>query len=251
MLSMTQYIFYTPIAMTDSKTFNGFSKEAIQFLLDLEKNNNKEWFETHKSFFQDELQQPAKALVAALGKRLQTEISPDIVFDERTNGAGSLMRIYRDTRFSKDKTPYKTNVAMLFWEGPRKKSENPSFGFQFGTAGAGLYAGQWAFAKDMLAKYRNAVVNDATGNALEEAISQVESAGDYVVEGEKYARVPKGYDAQHSRAELLKHKGLHVSCPEVDMRALLSPELVDVLTNHCKSMAPIQQWLVKIEKGQS
>lgn len=235
--------------MNKSATFNGFSKEAIQFLLDLEKNNTKEWFEERKAFFQEELQQPAKALVVALGERLQAEISPHIVADDRTNGAGSLMRIYRDTRFSKDKTPYKTNVAMLFWEGPRKKSENPTFGFQFGTAGAGMYAGQWAFPKDMLPKYRDAVVNDKRGKALVKAIAMVENAGDYHVEGDKYARVPKGFDPDHPRAELLKHKGIHVSCPEVDMKALLGPALVDVLADHCKNMAPVQRWLVEVENS--
>ena len=159
------------------------------------------------------------------------------------------MRIYRDTRFSKDKTPYKTNLAMAFWEGPRKKMENPSFGFQFGTAGAGLYAGQWGFASDMLPKYREAVADEKRGKALVKAIAAVEGAGDYVVEGEKYARVSSGYDPNHPRAELLKQKGLHVSCPQIEMRALLGPELVDVLADHCKKMAPVQQWLVGVERG--
>ena len=90
--------------MSNSLPFSGFSKEAIKFLLDLEKNNNKEWFEERKGFFQESLQKPAKALVVALGQRLKAEISPDIVADDRTNGAGSLMRIYRDTRFSKEGT---------------------------------------------------------------------------------------------------------------------------------------------------
>ena len=234
--------------MAETNTFTGFSKEAIQFLLDLENNNNKEWFEERKTFFQKELQQPAKALVIALGQRLQDEISSDIVADERTNGAGSLMRIYRDTRFSKDKTPYKTNVAMLFWEGPRKKSENSTFGFQFGTAGAGLYAGMWAFPKEMLPVYRETVANDKSGSELEEIITSVESAGDYKVEGEKYKKVPAGYDADHPRAELLKYKGMHASAPSIDPKVLLSADLVDVLTEHFRNMAPLQQWLVQLDK---
>ena len=227
--------------------FTGFSRESIQFLLDLEKNNNKEWFEAHKEIYRKDLVPSAQALVAELGARLQ-EISPGITFDTRTNGAGSLMRIYRDVRFSKDKTPYKTNIGMLFWEGKRKKSENPTFGFQFGTWGVGLYAGQWIFPKETLAAYREAVADEAKGAALEETIAQVEGAGEYTVEGEKYKRVPRGYDADHPRAELLKYKGMHVSSPQLAPETLFTDELVDVLIAHCRNMAPLHQWLVMLDQ---
>lgn len=231
--------------MAQSEPFHGFSQKGIKFLLDLSNNNQKEWFEQRKDIYQSELLLPAQSLVKALGERLQ-QISPAIVYDTRTNGAGSLMRIYRDVRFSKDKSPYKTNIGMLFWEGPRKKAENPTFGFQFGTWGAGLYAGQWVFPKETLPIYRDAVVSEPSGSELESAIQAVENAGDYKVEGEKYKRVPSGYDADHPRAELLKHKGLHVSSPQLDPKSLLSSELVDILFQHCLNMAPVQQWLVRL-----
>ncbi|MEM7130641.1 MAG: DUF2461 domain-containing protein [Chloroflexota bacterium] len=233
--------------MSDINAFNGFSKDGIKFLLELEKNNTKEWFEERKDIYRQELLLPAQSLVKALGERLQ-QISPDIVADTRANGAGSLMRIYRDVRFSKDKTPYKTNIGMLFWEGPRKKSENPTFGFQFGTWGAGLYAGQWVFPKDMLPVYREAIIDDRLGIELEAAIQTVEKAGDYQVEGEKYKRVPSGFDAEHPRAELLKHKGLHVSSPQLEPELLLSADLPDFLFEQCRNMAPVQQWLVRVDK---
>ena len=233
--------------MSDLSEFQGFSKASIKFLLDLEANNNKEWFEEHKAIYSKDLVPMAQALVTDLGTRLQ-ELSSDIVYDARANGAGSLMRIYRDVRFSKDKRPYKTNIGLLFWEGPRKKSENPTFGFQFGTFGAGLYAGQWIFPKDTLPLYREAVVDGFLGGELEAAINKVESAGDYKVEGEKYKRVPSGYNVEHPRAELLKLKGMHVSSPQLEPESLLSPKLVDILFEHCRNMAPVQQWLVKLDR---
>ncbi|MCB9148866.1 MAG: DUF2461 domain-containing protein [Caldilineaceae bacterium] len=232
--------------MTENKTFNGFPKKGIRFLLDLAENNNKAWFEENKHIYSADVQQPALALVAALGERLQ-EIAPGIEYDLRANGAGSLMRIYRDTRFSPDKTPYKTNVAMIWWQGNRKKMENPSFGFQAGTAGAGLYAGQFTFPKEMLTPYRNAVADDKMGQELTKVIDAVQSAGDYEISGEYYKKVPRGFDDNHPRAHLLRYNGLHASA-QVDPEALFRPELVDILFEHCRNMAPIQQWLVRLDR---
>src|ERR1700754_1232645 len=94
-------------------TFTGFPIQGVTFLRDLRDNNNKAWFEEHKPTYLEVVQQPAIALVASLGQQLQSKF-PDIEYDTRTNGSGSLLRPYRDTRFSADKTPYKTNVAMIF-----------------------------------------------------------------------------------------------------------------------------------------
>lgn len=226
--------------------FSGFSPAVLEFLDGLEANNNKAWFEEHKEIYQQEIIAQVPTFVTALGERLQT-ISPGITYDTRTNGAGSMMRIYRDTRFSKDKTPYKTNLAFVFWEGPRKKMENPSFGLQFGTWGCGLYAGQWRFARELLPGYQEAVADDERGAELAHIIAEIQGAGDYTVEGEQYKRVPRGYPADHPRSHLLRYKGLHVSSPQLDREVMLTPQCVDVLFRHCQTMAPLQRWLVRLE----
>ncbi len=233
----------------DITQFEGFPRDTLVFLNELSENNDKTWFDANKDRYRANVIANAPAFVATLGERLQAGISPGIVYDTRTNGAGSMMRIYRDTRFSKDKTPYKTNIAFAFWEGQRKKMENPSFGFQFGTFGAGLYGGVWGFPKEMLEAYRQAVVDDKLGVELEQVIAQVQAAGDYVIGGEQYKRVPRGYDADHPRAELLKYKGLHASSPQFDVEIVTTPELVDVCYAHCKAMAPLQQWLVRLDRA--
>lgn len=227
-------------------TFAGFSPAIFVFLDGLESNNNKEWFEAHKEIYKNEIMAQAPDFVTALGERLQA-ISPNITYDTRTNGAGSMMRIYRDTRFSKDKTPYKTNLAFVFWEGPRKKMENPSFGLQFGTWGCGLYAGQWSFARELLPHFQAAVDDEKRGKELADIIAEIQAAGAYTVEGEQYKRIPKGYLAEHPRADLLRYKGLHVSSPQLDREIMLAPQCVDVLFEHCQAMAPLQQWLVRLE----
>lgn len=226
--------------------FPGFSQTVFNFLDELAANNNKAWFDEHKEIYQQEIIAKVPAFVAALGERLQ-EISPAIVYDTRTNGAGSMMRIYRDTRFSKDKTPYKTNLAFSFWEGPRKKMENPSFGLQFGTWGVGLYAGEWGFAKDLLPLYQQAVDEEQRGTELAEILAQIQQAGAYEIGGEQYKKVPRGYPADHPRVDLLRYKGLHASSPQLDRSVMLTPECVDILFTHCQIMAPLQQWLVRLE----
>ncbi len=99
--------------MTTTDDFDGFPLEAMQFFADLEHNNNRDWFQAHKPDYQNHIIAPGKAFVLALGQRLAA-ISPHIQFDTRTNGAGSMLRIYRDIRFSKDKTsaphPLKLNI---------------------------------------------------------------------------------------------------------------------------------------------
>ena len=89
--------------MTNIQEFLGYPEEGLRFLVDLAANNNRDWFEENKAIYQNHLLAPSQSLVLALGERLK-EISDDVQYDTRTNGSGSLMRIYRDVRFSKDDT---------------------------------------------------------------------------------------------------------------------------------------------------
>ena len=177
--------------MSNSHQFSGFSPAALDFLCHLEANNNRDWFEAHKDIYQNEIVAHAPAFVSALGERLKS-ISPAIEYDARTTGAGSMMRIYRDIRFSKDKTPYKTRIAFVFWQGPLKKMENPAFGFQFNANDGELMAGQFGFSKEMLTSYRNAVLDERLGNELLTILRSITQAGAYQIGGETSKRVPTG-----------------------------------------------------------
>jgi len=236
--------------MSEFPPFEGFPEAGIQFLDDLAQNNNKEWFEAHKEEYKRLLQKPALSFVEALGKRLKSGISQDIIYDTRINGGGSLMRIYRDTRFSKDKTPYKDNLSIMFWEGAGKKMEHSGFGMRIHvTEGTGLIAGQFGFPKPMLQAFREAVVDDELGEELVDVINSVKRAGNYGVYGEHYKTVPRGYDKAHPRADLLKYAGLYASFEASISRDIVtSPEFVDVCYQHCINMAPIQRWLIKVEQ---
>ncbi len=158
------------------------------------------------------------------------------------------MRIYRDLRFSKDKTPYNPNLRVVFWEGAGKRTENPGFFFGMDAGGAVLYGGMHTFTKPLLRAYQDAVAEDELGTQLEAALASVRSAGDYPVGGEQYKRVPRGYDPAHPRADRLRYKGLHVRSPLIQSDALTTPELVDICFEHCHNMAPLHHWLVRVNQ---
>ena len=106
--------------------FNGFKKEAITFLKDLDKNNSKVWFEDHRHIWQKNILEPNVDLVEEMGETLQILV-PTIKAIPKASA--SLFKIYRDTRFSKDKTPMKDKIGILFWQGTAHRMSSSSYYF--------------------------------------------------------------------------------------------------------------------------
>jgi uncharacterized protein (DUF2461 family) len=99
----------------------------------------------------------------------------------------------------------------------------------------------------VLATYREAVVDEKLGAELETAMAAVRGAGDYTLGGEHYKRVPRGYDAEHARAGLLRYNGLWAHAPSaVDPALITTPELLEACLEHCRNLAPLHHWLVKL-----
>ena len=233
--------------MSSQSKFVGFPKEGLQFLRDLSANNNRDWFKTHEQSYRDNLLEPARLFVIDLGQRLKS-IIPGISYDPQTNGAGSIMRIYRDIRFSKDKTPYNTYLRIIFWEGPLKKTENPGIYFSMDADEAVIYMGVHIFTKEQLDAFRQAVLDRGLGSELVQALADVQAAGDYETGGATYKRVPAGYPAEHARAQYLLYTGLYAMSPKIKPELFTQPALVDVCFEHCRNMAPIHHWLVEMIK---
>ena len=229
--------------MPDIQSFNGFSKEAINFIDEWRHNNSRDWFQPKKDDYEKLIKSPALSFVNELGSRLKL-LSRDIQFDLGTNG--SFLRIYRDVRFSPDKTPYNPNIRVFFWEGPRKKTENPGFFIKIDQKGVSVFVGMHGFCKEHLQAYRDAVIHPEHGNSLLAAISEVEKAGNYEVGGLHYKRVPRGFDPEQARAEQLKYNGLYAMISDIPVEEAYSSELVDACFQHCVNMVPIEKWLVKI-----
>ncbi len=225
--------------------FPGFPVETQQFLRDLRQNNTRDWFVANRARYEETVKAPAVAWVAAMGARLQS-LDPDLVVDLRTNGSGSLMRAARDTRFSKDKSPYKTNIAMMWWHGSGKKTQHPAFGMQLTPDDAGLMTGMFHFSKAMLEAYRQAVIDPELGPALLDAADAVASAG-YKISGRHYKRMPRGFDKDHPRGEWLKYNSLHAYKDAINWEIVSSPVFIDCCFDHFQRMTPILHWLVGVQ----
>lgn len=226
--------------------FDGMPPEGLAFLEALAQNNNREWFNERKSIFQKQVQQPAVRLIEALGSRLQM-LAPAIRYDTRLNGSGSLFRIYRDVRFSKDKTPYNTHLAIAFWEGAGKKTAHPGFYMQINAQGAKMGSGQYRFPKNVLNAYRDTIVEDEEGEKLETIMAQLAAEG-YELGDVTRKRVPRGYDASHPLAKWLLHDGIYAFSELITPEVVCSPDFVDVCFEHAISLLPLEQWLVKLNR---
>ncbi len=219
--------------------FKGFSKKTIQFFKQLQKNNNRQWFEAHKNEYETNVKQPASEFVNSLGKALE-EFVPAINAIPKVNQ--SLFRINRDTRFSQDKTPYKTNLGIWFWEGLQKRMECSGFYFHLDTDTIMFGAGLYMMPKHILKLYRDAVVDKKAGPALKKVAAQMKKNG-LELKGQHYKRYPKGYDATHENADFLLFSGLHAGVEMAIPDVFYTSGLTQLAADHYRDMLPLHKWL--------
>ena len=219
--------------------FTGFPPAAPRFFRALAKNNDKAWFEAHRADYEESVLGPARAFVVEVGKRLAKDV-PGINADPRTDR--SIFRLHRDIRFSPDKSPFKTHLGILWWEGLGHKLESAGFYFQLSATEIYLGDGFYHFSKDALAAYRERVLDPKAGPALQRAAREVERRG-YTVGGEQTQRVPRGLDPEHPRADLLRRKGLYAGLSLGLPAESSGPELVDLVHGHFKAMLPLHRQL--------
>ncbi len=231
--------------MRDFPPFKGFPKEGIAFLKELKLNNNRNWFNANKKIYTESLLIPAQSFVMDLGERL-SEVFDDIRYDTKATGNGSIMRIYKDIRFSKDKTPYRTRLGIIFWEGTGKKMQHPGFHIGISDDMTVIQGGMYHFSKEILPKYRNAVASEESGCRLEEILMDLKNAG-YEIGRTYYKKIPKGFDTNHKRANLLLHNGLYAEYTKIPRKLISSPDLIDHILEHCVTMGPLHNWLVKVD----
>lgn len=227
--------------MTEQQEFQGFSKETLKFFKDLKKNNTKKWFETHKKDYETFVMQPAKAFVVAMGDELRAHV-PNIVAVPKINK--SLFRINRDTRFSPDKSPYKTNMGIFFWEGHRPRMECPGFYFHLEPTMLLLGVGLYMFPKYLIDTYRNSVVHPKHGKDLAGIISQIQRKKGYQIGRKHYKRVPAGFDPAHPNSGLLLHNGIHVGVESAIPEEFFSKKLVGYCWKKFQPLLPLHSWLV-------
>ena len=226
-------------AAEEVPAFRGFTSDTVKFLKGLSRNNSKTWFEAHRGDYDAHYIEPAKAFVTAIGPGL-TKISPKINAEPRVNG--SIFRINRDTRFSKDKTPYKDHLDLWFWSGDKKGWDTPGFFLRITPKRLILGAGMHRFETPQLDKFRAAVVDAKQGGAVGTLVSKLGKAG-YALGDPKYKKVPRGFDADHPRAALLRHGGLAATWDGAHPKSLGSAAFVNTCLDHFKALQPLNQWL--------
>ena len=235
-------------------SFTGFRPEAIQFLVDLAANNERAWFQPRKAEYERLLKEPLEALIAALGERFEKRGIP-----LRADPAKSPFRIYRDVRFSKDKSPYKTNLGASFpyvadaadagdATARSHTSEVHSSGGYFHLQPGEIYVGGgiWHPDKPWIDAFRRHVADDPKAfHAVVDRKAFVDAFGGLSSDGHSLQRVPAGYAADHPEAETLKMKDVVFGRRLSDHEAM-SPHLPDVMAETFEAAMPMFRYLATI-----
>ena len=226
--------------MVDNKIFKGFNKSTFKFFKDLENNNSREWFEENRGDFEEHVLNPAQEFVMQMGEMLKP-ICPKIVANPKVDK--SIFRIYRDVRFSKDKTPYKTHLGIFLWEGPRKKLGNPGFYLQLDKSKILIAGGLYQLPPELLKPYRVAISDSKKGSEVPKIVKKILKNPSFALGGAYYKRVPKGYDPETPNSDLLLHNGLYIYHEGPIPKEAYTPEFLKYSLNVFKAILPLHIWL--------
>jgi uncharacterized protein (TIGR02453 family) len=232
--------------MSQQIEFHGFSKETISFFRGLKRNNTRPWFEAHREMYEKHVLEPSKAFVVALGTRLK-QISPRIIAAPKINR--SLFRLNRDTRFSPDKSPYKPNLGIFFWEGTRSRMECPGFYFHIEPPILLLAGGMYMFPNWLMDRYRHAVVHPRYGRELTKIVGAIRRGEEFELGAKHYKRIPSGFPSSHPNAEFLLYNSLHAGWETDIPEELFTPRLVEYCYEKFALLAPLHRWLVALIEG--
>lgn len=186
-----------------------FSHATFQFLDELAANNDRAWFEANKRRYESQVREPALSFIAAMAPMLET-FAPHFRADPRKMG-GSLMRIHRDTRFSRNKAPYKTNIGIQFRHELGKDVHAPGFYMHVASDGCFLGAGCWRPEADVLKKIRDRIAQKP--EKWFAARDDQGFAAQWELTGDSLTRPPRGYDANHPAIEDIKRKDFIAIAP--------------------------------------
>lgn len=218
--------------------FEHFPKEALLFLQSIEQNNTKEWFEAHKDDYTNYILEPSRAFVEEMGEHLQALV-PAINAVPKINH--SLFRIYRDTRFSKNKAPIKSKIGIIFWQGRHIRMQSSCFYLHFSPKELLVASGIRTFDPDLLAAYRDYIKIDKNREELHRILEALRKKG-YRLEEPYYKRLPNGFAKEISHGYLARMKAVavyHTASPSLIYDKKLIPELF----THYENFLPLQQWL--------
>jgi uncharacterized protein (TIGR02453 family) len=202
-------------------TFSGWPEEALDFFDDLAVDNTKSFWTEHRAIYDEKILGP----MAALTEELAGEF-----------GEAKIFRPYRDVRFSKDKTLYKTHIGAVI--GSRAY-------VQLSAEGLGAGAGMWEMDTERLSRYRIAVADDASGEQLEQIVAAIEATGSRVHGHGVLKSAPRGYSTDHPRVELLRYKGITAWQQWPVEPWLTTAAAKDRIAGFIRACQPLNDWLAR------
>lgn len=228
-----------------SKGESLFSKETYSFFRGLKRHNHKPWFRENEERYQEHVRAPTVALIEKLPKSLG-KVFPHLTINRRC-----ISRINRDIRFSENKAPYKTFVALVFQDSKVTiaKESGLSLYFGFDPTGFTYGTGMYVFEKSLREKFRRAVVHPKQGQEFSKIISKLKKAG-FQIEGKALKKTPPGFDPDHPNAEYLQYNGFYVS-KEIDPHSAFFTSKNDVwMTGLFLPLKDLYEWMKKMAIGQ-
>ncbi|HLF11682.1 MAG TPA: DUF2461 domain-containing protein [Gammaproteobacteria bacterium] len=217
---------------------NGFTKETLRFLSDLAEHNDRLWFEVNKHRYETHVVEPALAFIEAVAPKL-AKISKHFVASPKRMG-GSLMRVYRDTRFAKDKSPYKTNIGVQLRHERGRDVHAPGFYLHIEPGGCFLGAGIWHPEPSALAAIRMEILEQP--KLWQRARDNRRFREHFELGGERLTKPPRGFPADAVHIEDLKRRDFIAAC-QIKDQDVLRPTFVDDISVRFASAGPLMAFL--------
>jgi uncharacterized protein (TIGR02453 family) len=218
----------------------GFDKQTIDFLNELKANNNREWFKENKSRYEECVLDVALRFIQSMQDPL-AGFAPHFVATPTRMG-GSLMRVYRDTRFSKNKTPYKTNIGIQFRHELAKDVHSPGYYVHIEPDSVFLGAGMWMPDSDSLRNIRERIA--ARPAEWKRTVNDTAFKRHFKLGGVSLTRPPRGFDKDHECIEDIKRKSF-IAVKDMDVSACLNPRFQQQVETAFKSATPYMKFLCK------
>ena len=217
---------------------NPFGKGLIRFLRELDRNNDRAWFEANRERYETDVREPALAFVRSMARHVEA-VSPRLTASDRKVG-GSLMRIHRDVRFSRDKRPYKTNVGIQFRHADGRDVHAPGLYVHVDPGSVFLGAGLWRPATPALRAIRKAIDEDPKGWLRVRDGKTFRRS--WSPAGDSLARAPRGVRPDHPMIEDLRRKD-HIAVCDLSAADVVRPDLVPLVARRFREARPYMAWL--------
>jgi len=218
-----------------------FKPEALEFLNQIKKNNNKEWFSKNRHRYEELILEPSKRFVREFGEELLA-LDPHINAIDKVNG--SLFRIYRDVRLSKDKTPLKSRIGIIFWRGSNKRLQSASFYLHFSPEEFLVASGIRGFSKDMLHGYREYIKDEKNARSLNNIMQDLLSKG-FLFPDPKYKRYPRGFSSSDKYSNLSLYANMY-AYKRLNPKEICSKRLNQILFEIYSDLLPMYEWIYEL-----